>query len=1318
MSRVSWQAHGLKTLKVNPSPYSYAKDEEAREDYPPVDGQSQPDGEFLCTAGPLGLFVALFAAKEGGEVESGRLVFVPNEALQPGLLETAQENGLWDQPYGVPLPVGREAAMLAASWDGQYVAVAYFPVEKGGSTSDVDVYHVGDLRVQDGRPRASATVQFPLRTLRWTQTGRHRLMLGGGQSLTFLCGDTGDGSFVVKPIRDLSGPLAAADWSPRSDEVIVVSCFGEGPVEGSVESLFDAYFHTACTLTLERALDGEVVSRLPTGIRHWKDPPGIDEEDPEFSADRNNVVHLAWLHPDVLVGLNRRGDVGLLALESAPAEGFAPSGLAPMEVPTMESRFYAVLMTDSSSSNNNFVDNDVKFLFVTHSLDRYVHTADLTKPVDSDPNIKTGQRRARRLEPAAVEEGLPLVLAEGEVSALVPPKQRVCGLGLLMSKTALGAKAHAPEECRPLLVAAGVGGYAFLFALQDGGDLQAEQRLLVDPPNESAAPPRAAAAPTPAPATDSALASAFGATTMPSAFGAGFGAPKLTPGSAAGAADTAAPAPFAFASSTGTALPPTLVKGFNFSKPPAGGTGFGATGGGQGGGGMFGVGKGEGGKGGLFNAPFPTPGEGKGGGGGGGGFFDAPPSATAPSPFRASNSSSSTMSSTGAFTFSDAIPSTSALPPSIPSSAPLKPSITSSASSFGGGGLDSQKAPTTAATAPASAPSAASKPPAFPSAAAASAQVPLPADDSDFDGEEEEEENEKEGESLGGKDEEERRERETLAADKEKDQEDAALARQRLASIPSSLSMPGGRRMSSVLPPPSSSSSNAAAGSPEQMLAELLELVEHRQHAGDGEVAGKLAAIKAPGEAMGRREAVKGLKHWALELLDRVQLFEAEVGDLENRTRTLYGKQLELARKLRLVGLLVEQEEARRREGEGEEGREEGRDLRPWEADFLDAFASVERETLVEDVEELARAIARMLARGPHSGSSNCSSLVSPQGGKGKYRQALRERHGQLQRRRSAEGGAVGGSEIKEWVGSQAEAQLRDDVMRELQAVWAEKDALWQLLGSDPEKGLYLEKARAQRRQQDRWRETPKKVLGGGGRYGVDDGEEEGEEREEDGYGGSALALRGRDGGGLRGRDGGGGKGGKAGRNASCQPPLTTHGRRRGVLREARRVAMLLGRVREELVGEEEVDVKISDLGMGGAAALGALRKKREERIKENKRKTALQVRTAVASTANPPPSTSSRSPVASQSTGGASTSVFSAAPPSALSGGGDKPTDRMGGSSSWNNMSGSTSSSGPPSRGPSPQPPPTLGAVVSGGFGGAGGIGGGAFGGRGERYV
>ncbi|GAB5034802.1 Hypothetical protein NocV09_02101070, partial [Nannochloropsis oceanica] len=616
MSRVSWQAHGLKTLKVNPSPYSYAKDEEAREDNPPVDGQSQPDGEFLCTAGPLGLFVALIAAQEGGQVESGRLVFVPNEILQPRLLETAQENGLWDQPYGVPLPVGREAAMLAASWDGQYVAVAYLPAEKGGSTSDVEVYHVGDLRVQDGRPRASATVQLPLRTLRWTQTGRHRLMLGGGQSLMFLCGDSGDGSFVTMPIRDLSGPLAAADWSPSSDEVIVVSCFGEGPVEGGVESLFDAYFQTACTLTLETALDGEVISRLPTGIRHWEDPPGIDVEEPEFSADRNNVVHLAWLHPDVLVGLNRRGDVGLLALESAPLEGFAPSGLAPMEVPTMESRFYSVLMTDKNSgSSKKNDDNDVKFLFVTHSLDRYVHTADLTKPVDSDPNIKTGQRRARPLEPAAAEEGLPLVLAEGEVSALVPAKQRVCGLGLLTSKTALGAKAYAREEYRPLLVAAGVGGYAFLFALQDGGDLQAEQRLLKDPPNEPTAPPRAAAAPTLTPDSASAPTSVFGATTMPSAFGAGFGAPTLTPRSAAGAADVAAPAPISFASSTGTALPPISGTVSNFSNPLGGGTGFGATGGGQGGG-MFGVGGGEEERGALLMYRFPLQEKEKEGGGG------------------------------------------------------------------------------------------------------------------------------------------------------------------------------------------------------------------------------------------------------------------------------------------------------------------------------------------------------------------------------------------------------------------------------------------------------------------------------------------------------------------------------------------------------------------------------------------------------------------------------------------------------------------------------------------------------------------------------
>ena len=202
---------------------------------------------------------------------------------------------------------------------------------------------------------------------------------------------------------------------------------------------------------------------------------------------------------------------------------------------------------------------------------------------------------------------------------------------------------------------------------------------------------------------------------------------------------------------------------------------------------------------------------------------------------------------------------------------------------------------------------------------------------------------------------------------------------------------------------------------------------------------------------------------------------------------------------------------------------------------------------------------------------------------------------------------------MKEWVGSQQEAQLREDVMRELKAVWQEKDALWALISNDPEKGLYLEKSRAQRRQHDRW-VSPSK---GGGSYGVaddddDDDDEEGDQQKRNNawYGSSALALRG----GAEGR----GRCSISKQRAS-HLASSSYSRPR-VLREARRVAVLLGRVREELVGEEEVEVQRAEGPAVGEAGnrqqLEDLRQKREKRIMENKSKTSAQVRSAITSTA------------------------------------------------------------------------------------------------------
>lgn len=113
-----------------------------------------------------------------------------------------------------------EPLLLAASWDGHQVAVGYDGAE-GGVKPHVEIFHVGDLRQRDGRPRASHTLPHGLRVLRWSKAGRHRLLAAGGQGLSFVWDD---GRLVT---RALDRALGAADWSPDQDDVVAVSYFGE-----------------------------------------------------------------------------------------------------------------------------------------------------------------------------------------------------------------------------------------------------------------------------------------------------------------------------------------------------------------------------------------------------------------------------------------------------------------------------------------------------------------------------------------------------------------------------------------------------------------------------------------------------------------------------------------------------------------------------------------------------------------------------------------------------------------------------------------------------------------------------------------------------------------------------------------------------------------------------------------------------------------------------------------------------------------------------------------------------------------------------------
>ncbi len=140
----------------------------------------------------------------------------PHRSLREG---TAAFTPTGPGRFSVVLP--REPLLLAASWDGHQVAVGY----EGGDDKDkarVDVYHVGDLRQGDGRPRAAHALPHGLRVLRWTKAGKHRLLAGGGRHLSYLWDD---GRLVT---RALDRALGAADWSPEQDDVVAVSFFGQG----------------------------------------------------------------------------------------------------------------------------------------------------------------------------------------------------------------------------------------------------------------------------------------------------------------------------------------------------------------------------------------------------------------------------------------------------------------------------------------------------------------------------------------------------------------------------------------------------------------------------------------------------------------------------------------------------------------------------------------------------------------------------------------------------------------------------------------------------------------------------------------------------------------------------------------------------------------------------------------------------------------------------------------------------------------------------------------------------------------------------------
>lgn len=172
----------------------------------------------------------------------------------------------------------------------------------------------------------------------------------------------------------------------------------------------DPYFISTGQLVLERVPSGEAIKALPCRVRDVNDDPAtVDEEDPEGAADRRNIVHLAWLAPDVLVGVNRKGDVGLLQPAAAGGSDgeLEPSGLPPLAPPTMEARFFAALLQPPAAGGSEGSTSS-KWLFVANSLEQYVRSADLTKPLETDPDTasRKGQPRARALAPAATDGAL------------------------------------------------------------------------------------------------------------------------------------------------------------------------------------------------------------------------------------------------------------------------------------------------------------------------------------------------------------------------------------------------------------------------------------------------------------------------------------------------------------------------------------------------------------------------------------------------------------------------------------------------------------------------------------------------------------------------------------------------------------------------------------------------------------------------------------------------------------------------------------------------------------------------------------------------